>query len=304
MRSRPAIKYRQLQYFLAVAECLHFSKAAERLFVTQPTLSHQLSELEAQLGTPLFDRASKSVQLTQAGRVFREYAKNSIDAIEAGCAAIDELEGLQRGELRIGVTQSFIRRLIPPIVSEFRHRYPAIRLFVFDLTASQIERQLSEGALDLGIAFAPGLQPDTEVEPILQDRLLFVARRDHPLASGRRQVRLAELSGVPMAMLGREYFTRQLLEKYFSEADAELTVACETNTVDLIVGLTMTSDLASILPESGIQKSKELCVLPIIEPVLMRTSALLWPRNRFRTLAATTFAHIVRDRFVTRLPAI
>jgi LysR family cyn operon transcriptional activator len=102
MKLRPGIKYRQLQYFLAVAESLHFSKAAEKLFVTQPTLSHQLAELETQLGTTLFDRAGKAVQLTQAGEIFRAYAKRSIDEIEAGCSALAELEGLQRGELSIG----------------------------------------------------------------------------------------------------------------------------------------------------------------------------------------------------------
>lgn len=303
MRIRPGIKYRQLQYFLAVAETLHFSKAAESLFVTQPTLSHQLAELEEQLGTPLFDRAGKSIQLTQAGKIFRDHARRSIEAIESGCSALDELAGLQRGELRIGVTQSFIRRLMPPVVGEFRRRYPAVQLYVYDLTASQIERQLAEGQLDLGIAFAPAVMQDTAIDPILKDRLLLVVPRDHALAD-REEVRLAELSGVPMAMLGREYFTRQLIEDYFSEAKAELVVACETNTVDLIIGLTMTSDLVSILPESGIQKSKEIAILRIVDPVPERTSALLWARHRFRSLAAVTFGQIVRDRFATRLPAI
>lgn len=303
MRSRPSIKFRQLQYFLAVAETLHFSKAAESLFVTQPTLSHQLAELEEQLGAQLFDRAGKSIQLTPAGKVFREHARRSIEAIESGCVALDELAGLQRGELRIGVTQSFVRRLMPPIISEFRRRHPAIQLYVNDLTATQIERELSEGQLDIGIAFAPALMQETEIEPILKDRLLLVAPRDHALAS-RKEVRLAELSGLPMAMLGRTYFTRQLIEDYFKEAGAELVVACETNTVDLIIGLTMTSDLLSILPESGIQKSKEIAILRIVDPVPERVSALLWSRSRYRSLAALTFAQIVRDRFSTRLPAI
>src|SRR3546814_19375042 len=80
--SSDLIKYRQLQYFLAIAETLHFSKAAESLFVTQPTLSHQLSELEAQIGMPLFDRTGGTVRLTQAGKIFREYAARSINAIE------------------------------------------------------------------------------------------------------------------------------------------------------------------------------------------------------------------------------
>ncbi|HWI79236.1 MAG TPA: LysR substrate-binding domain-containing protein, partial [Ramlibacter sp.] len=211
MKLRPGIKYRQLQYFLAVAETLHFSKAAERVFVTQPTLSHQLAELEAQIGAPLFDRAGKNVRLTQAGEIFRAYAKRSLDEIEAGANALAELEGLRRGELRIGVTQSFVRRLMPPIIGEFLERHPAVHLRVSDLPAIQIERQLSEGLLDLGIAFAPSVLEDTELEPILEDRLLLVVRADHRLA-GKAQVRMAELEGVALVLLSRDYSTRQLVD--------------------------------------------------------------------------------------------
>lgn len=299
MRLRPGIKYRQLQYFLAVADSLHFSKAAERLFVTQPTLSHQLAELEAQIGTPLFDRAGKAVRLTQAGEVFHAYAKRSIDEIEAGCNALAELEGLQRGELSIGVTQSFVHRLMPPIISEFLERYPGVRLHVDEMTANAIERQLAEGALDLGIAFAPSVLEDTELEPILQERLLFVARSDHPLAQGKA-VRMAELDGVPLVLLRREYSTRQLIEGFMDQAGVRPTVACETNTIDLMRGLAAASGLATIIPESSVHKSDGLSVLPLTDPVPVRTSALMWSRHKYRTLAARTFAEIVRERFAAR----
>jgi LysR family cyn operon transcriptional activator len=302
MKLRPGIKYRQLQYFLAVAESLHFSKAAEKLFVTQPTLSHQLAELEAQIGTPLFDRAGKNVRLTQAGEVFLAYAKRSLDEIEAGCNALAELEGLQRGELSIGVTQSFVHRLMPPIIAEFSARHPAVRLRVEETTAHQIERRLADGLLDLGIAFAPAMMEETELEPILEERLVFVARSDHPLA-GRERVRMKELDGVRLALLGREYSTRQLIEGYLAQAGANPEVACETNTIDLMRGLAMVTDLATILPESSVQPAPGLCVLPLVEPVPVRTSALLWSRLKFRTLAAKTFAQIVRDRFVAGMDA-
>lgn len=303
MKLRPGIKYRQLQYFLAVAQSLHFSKAAEKLFVTQPTLSHQLAELEAQLGTPLFDRSGKGVRLTQAGETFRAYAQRSIDEIEAGCNALAELEGLQRGDLSIGVTQSFVHRLMPPIIAEFLTRYPAVHLDVQEMTAGQIERQLAEGVLDLGIAFAPSALEDTELEPILEERLLLVARRDHPLAN-QPSVRMAELAGVPLVLLRRDYSTRQLIEDYMAQAGVKPTVACETNTIDLMRGLAGVSNLAAIMPESSVEKSPQLCVLPLVDPVPKRTSALLWSRHKFRTLAAKTFAQIVRDRFVLGMPSV
>lgn len=296
MRLRPGIKYRQLQYFLAVAESLHFSKAAEKLFVTQPTLSHQLAELEAQVGLPLFDRSGKAVRLTQAGEIFHGYAKRSIEEIEAGCNALAELEGLQRGELCIGVTQSFVHQLMPPIIAEFLARYPAVRLDVEEMTAQQIERQLADGVLDLGIAFAPAALEETELEPILEERLVLVVGRNHPLA-GEAIVRMAQLEGVPLVLLRREYSTRQLIETYMEQAGVKPTVACETNTIDLMRGLAAASALAAILPESSVQKTEALCVVPLTDPEPIRTSALLWSRHKYRTLAAKTFAQIVRERF-------
>lgn len=300
MRTRPAIKYRQLQYFLAAAESLHFSKAAEQLFVTQPTLSHQLAELEAQLGTPLFDRSGKTVRLTHAGTVFRDHARRSIAEVEAGCRALVELEGLQRGEITMGVNQSFVHRLLPPILGEFITRYPGLQLRVDEMSAGEIERRLAEGSLDLGIAFAPTVLEDTELEPILDERLLLVVRAGHPLAQ-RPQVRLAELVGIPLVLLSREYATRRLIEKHLGEAGVVPQVACETNTVALMRGLAAASDLAAILPESSVEESPRLRVLPLVDPVPLRTSAILWPRHRFRTLAARTFAALLRERFASAL---
>jgi LysR family transcriptional regulator, cyn operon transcriptional activator len=300
MRTRPAIKYRQLQYFLAAAESLHFSKAAEQLFVTQPTLSHQLAELEAQLGTPLFDRSGKTVRLTHAGTVFRDHARRSIAEVEAGCRALVELEGLQRGEITMGVNQSFVHRLLPPILGEFITRYPGLQLRVDEMSAGEIERRLAEGSLDLGIAFAPAVLEDTELEPILDERLLLVVRAGHPLAQ-RPQVRLAELAGIPLVLLAREYATRRLIEKHLGEAGVVPQVACETNTVALMRGLAAASDLAAILPESSVEETPRLRVLPLVDPVPLRTSAILWPRHRFRTLAARAFAALLRERFASAL---
>ncbi|RMN40112.1 LysR family transcriptional regulator, cyn operon transcriptional activator [Pseudomonas syringae] len=298
MRIRPAIKYRQLQYFLAIAETLHFSKAAESLFVTQPTLSHQLSELEAQIGMPLFDRTGGTVRLTQAGKIFREYAARSINAIEEGCIALSELEGLERGDLRLGVTQSFIKRLMPPIISEFRLKYPAIQLQVLDLAAGSIERQLAEGTIHLGIAFVPAMMEDTKVETILKERLVVLVRRDHPLAE-KLEVTWSELGEHPLVLLDRNYFTRQMIDNYFRGAGIQHRVACETNTIELMVSLATTTDLAAILPESAVQITNEVTALAIIDPIPLRTSAIMWPGHRHRTLSAIAFAEIVRERFAS-----
>ena len=284
-----------------MADALHFSKAAERLFVTQPTMSHRLAELETQIGTPLFDRSGKAVRLTQAGEVFRSYAKRCIDEIDAGCSALAELEGLQRGVLRIGVTQSFIHKLMPPILGEFFGSYPAVRLQVEETTALQIEQGLADGRLDLGIAFAPTVLEDTELEPILEERLMLVTGRDHPLAP-RQRMPIAELQGWPLALLTRDFSTRRLIETYFAQVGIDPPVVCETNTITLMLGLVKSCNVVSVVPESAIDDSAQVHVIALEDPVPVRVSALLWSRHNYRTLAANTFAKLVRERFVDKLP--
>ena len=300
MTARIPVKIRQLQYFLAAARTLHFSRAAEELFVTQPTLSHQIAELEAQLGTPLFDRTAKSVRLTQAGEVLLAYAKRGLGEMEAGIGALEELEGLQRGLLRIGVTQSFLRKLMPPILGQFMQRYPSVRLSVDEMTAGEIEKRLADGELDLGIAFAPALLEDTEIETILQERLLLVTGRTHRFAA-RRRVRMRELAGEPLALFGKEYSTRHLLERYFKEAGIEPDVVCSANAIDVMLGIAKESAVATIIPESAIEKTPDIRVIELIDPVPVRISAVLWARHRFRSAAARTFAQLVRDRFLSKL---
>lgn len=295
-KPRPAIKYRQLQYFLAVADTLHFSKAAESLFVTQPTLSHQLAELESQLGAVLFDRSGGVVRLTQAGEILRGYAQRSLDEIEQGCQALTELEDLQRGELRLGVTQSFIRHLMPPIVAKFSRQHPQIRVQILNLTAAQIERQLADGSIHLGIAFAPAVMEETQVEVILREQLLLLVRQDHALG-GRDSVTWLQLGEHPLVLLSRSYSTRQTIDGFFADSAVEPLIVCETNTIELMINLVASAGWATILPESAVQHSRETRTVGIVDPTPVRTSALMWPKHRHRARAAIAFANIVKDQF-------
>src|SRR5581483_6091263 len=118
------VELRHVRYFLAVADALHFTRAAELLHVSQPTLSHQIRQLEEELGVPLFDRIGKRIRLTAAGDAFRLHAKTSVEALRAGQNAIGELENLVAGTVRIGVIHSFNTVLVPTSVSTFLRLHP------------------------------------------------------------------------------------------------------------------------------------------------------------------------------------
>lgn len=297
------LKFRQLQYFLAVAELEHFTQAAERLNVTQPTLSHQIADLEAQLGTPLFDRIGKSVRLTEAGKLFRGFAEASLLQIAAGRAALSELQGLERGALRIGVSQSFVRRLLPPLLGKFAQQHPGITIDVREMPALSIETGLAKGDLDLGVAYAPAILPETELEPLFEERLLLVVGHDHPMA-GRGQIRLAELDRLPLVLFAPEYTTRIMLDSLLAEAGAAPHVVAESNSVSVLVGMAEATDIGTIVLESALSHQEDFAIVALTDPVPTRTSALLWSGQHFRSAAARRFAEMVREVFQTSIKAI
>src|SRR5215831_19557336 len=120
------IELRHLRYFLAVADTAHFTRAAAKLHVTQPTLSHQIRELEAQLNLQLFDRVGRRVKLTAAGETLLPHARRVVRELAEAQTALDELHGLKRGALRVGIVQTVNACVIPDIVARFSAAHPGI----------------------------------------------------------------------------------------------------------------------------------------------------------------------------------
>lgn len=295
--SLPAgIKLRQLEYFLAVAESLHFTNAAQSLHVTQPTLSHQIAELESRLGTPLLDRIGKRVRLTEAGTLFRGHASRALKELQAGGDALAELAGLARGELHVGIIQSFCVTLLPPILERFVRAYPNVRVRIDNIPARGIEEGLAGGRLDLGIAFAPTTLEETEAEPIVEEKLLLVASAKHPIAA-RRSCAMRLLDGQRMALLTPDFSTRQIIDGYLAAAGATPDVVCETNTIEVLFASIRSGELITILPEGAVTPERGIVALPLHDPTPVRVSALLWNRHTFRSQAARTFADMVRESF-------
>src|SRR5215510_16407812 len=147
------IELRHLRYFLAVAEEQHFTRAAGKLHVTQPTLSHQIRELEGQLNLSLFDRIGRRVKLTAAGEVLLPHARRVLRELEEAHSALGELHGLKRGELKVGIVQTVNACVIPEIVGRFSSAHPGIRVSCSEMAVDEIEAGLQSGRLDIGISF-------------------------------------------------------------------------------------------------------------------------------------------------------
>lgn len=291
---RIQVELRHIRYFLAVVEESHFTRAAERLHVSQPTLSQQIRELEAELGAPLFDRIGKRVRLTAAGEIFREHAQRAAKEIEEARVAISELEGLKRGEIIVGVVQTVNTYLIPGVVARFSAAYPSIRVEVRELASGQIEAGIIAGSLNLGIGFVPPQDEKIEAERLFGEDLVLVVPSGHRLAE-RKRVRMRELDGEPLVMLSPAYCTRRLVDESLRESGARPRIMVEMNTIDGILATVREGGAATVLPALAAQGTSGVRAVALTEPTPRRAVGLMWLRGGYRHAAAQVFANAVAD---------
>jgi LysR family transcriptional regulator, cyn operon transcriptional activator len=181
---------RHIRYFLAVAEHKNFTRAAEALHVSQPTLSQQIRQLEDTPRAPLLDRSGRTIALTDAGVAYLGYARRALQDLEAGRRAIHDVQELSRGTLRVAMTPTFTAYLAGPLVETFNSHYPGITLTIQEMPQERMERLLNDDALDVGIAFDEVRSPDIEGQTLLSESLALMVGKSHPYAKRRRSITL------------------------------------------------------------------------------------------------------------------
>lgn len=289
------MEFRHLRYFLAVADALHFTKAAEGLPVSQPALSAQIKQLEQEVGVPLFDRVGRSVQLTRAGAIFREHARRALREMELAQVAITEEESLQRGTLTVGVVQTVNAYLIPRIVTRFSTRYPHMSLKLDELSGPDIEAGVGSGMLDVGIGFVPVSSDRIEGQPLFEEDFVLVVSAGHRFAT-RRQLTLAALAEEPLVLLPSLFCTRRMLNASFEQAGIHPRIIIEMNSVEGILATVRTSKLATVLPRLslGLERNQALRGIPLRNPTPRRGIGFLWKKGGYRSAATRALADQVR----------
>lgn len=289
------MELRHLRYFLAVAENLSFTRAADQLHVTQPTLSHQVMQLEEEIGSTLFDRIGRGVHLTASGEIFREYAQKALKEIHFGAAAISELEGLMHGTLTVGAFESFSTSLLPPLLAKFCDLYPGVHVSVRQLLTGQLEEQLDKGNMDLGIAYSPPATDRILAEKLFDEPMALVVGAKHPLAH-RRRIHMAALDGEALMLLTAEFPSRRLLESRFSSVGAKPRIVLEINSIQATLATVSSTKLATILTKRIAKTVPELHCIELV-PTIMRTAAIFWRRGGYRSAAARAMADLIRKEY-------
>jgi LysR family hca operon transcriptional activator len=196
------MELRHLRYFVAVAEGLNFTRAAERLETAQPSLSQQIRRLEAYLGAPLLVRNKRHVQLTEAGHVFLAEAREILARTEQAVQRTREAGGAQEVELSVAVVPAAEVKVLPKLLPLLQRKMPGLRLILYNFPTSEQKTAFAKGTLDVGFLRGPLSLPGVIVEPLLEEKLLIGLPSKHPLAA-KKQLKVADLNGHPFIMISR-----------------------------------------------------------------------------------------------------
>ena len=177
------MELRHLHYFIAVAEELHFSRAAERLHISQPPLSQQIRDLEEELGVTLLERTKRQVHLTEAGKVFLEHSYRVLAQLEQTVEATQRIGRGEVGRLAIGFVDSATYTLLPDLLRVFRAQFPAVELRLHELTTAQQIQALHQNQIDVGVVRSAISEPGLSVECLLQESLVLALPESHPLSA-------------------------------------------------------------------------------------------------------------------------
>lgn len=287
------MELRHLRYFSALAETLNFTRAAHRTHVTQSTLSHQIKQLEDELGVQLFDRIGKRVVITEAGDHLLAQIAPALRQIDVAVNSLSTPAGSMVGHIRVGATYSFNARLVPQCIASFLAPNPGISVTAEELSQAKIVERLLSGDLDLGIAYRPQENQELWFEPLYNEEMVLLVRSDNPLAR-RKRMRMVELHNVRMALLPKVFSTRQQLDECFRACGAEPLVVAEMNTVLPMIELIRQTDLAGIVGESATDMVEGLSVVALENPTPIRTPGLIWKRGGPDDSAIKQFAAVVR----------
>ena len=292
------MELRQLRYFASVAQHGSFTLAAADLGIAQPAVSQQLQRLEHELGVELLNRTTRRVMVTDAGEIALARASRILADVDALRAEIDELHGLLRGTLAIGIIPA-VGPLDPAsLLAGFRARHPEVDMRLIETTLADTLAMLRVDRLDLCFAFS---EPDRAGEGIAGERLFdeelaLMVAPGHPLAR-RRSVRLDQLADEPLVAPIAGASLRQALEEAVAEAGASVRVAYESNEAVTVRALTAEGLGASLLPRSFADNAgPKLVAIPIAPRPPRVPVSMLYREGRRQPPAVEAFLETVRER--------
>jgi LysR family carnitine catabolism transcriptional activator len=304
------IDLHQLRSFVAVATLGNFTRAAERLNLSQPSLSLQIRQLEQAVGLRLLDRSTRSVALTRAGEDFLPAAARLLDDFQSAIGTVADLAARRRGRVAVAVLPSVAAELLPRAIALLRARHPDIVVSLRDDVAEHIPARVRSGEVDFGLGAIDGVDADLSGAPLITDELVAVLPRAHSLANGAKTAPFKTtpfkatplkttwhaLARHPFVATSRDSSVRQLTEQAFARNGLRLEPAFEVKYMSTAIGLVAQGLGVGALPSSAVSMVRQagLAHAEIHGPVMKRRIGIMTRRGRSLSPAAQTLVGMLK----------
>ena len=284
----------QVTAFLEVARQQSFSRAAEKLYRTQPAISAQIRSLEQEFGQKLFDRLGRKIFLTPSGEVLFKYGEKLVALHSETLQRVREAHDMVGGKLVVGANEATCLYVLPQVFADFKRKYPQVEISIYRNFSHKILQKMAESQIDVGIVTLPVTQNNLKVIAIFEDELQVVVPAGHPLAK-RASIRVEDLVKEPL-IFPKGGHTRELLERIFRKYRNRLQISMELASVETIkkfVGVGLGISLLSRAYAEMEIKSGVLKLIPIQGMKLVRRLGLVYRTDRHLSRSAQSFTEVV-----------
>lgn len=282
-----------LQVFLAVAEAGSFTRAAERIYLTQPAISKRIAALESEIGTRLFDRIGRGIHLTPAGEALLIRARHVLLELEDIKRGITNLSGSIAGELQVATSHHIGLHRLPGPLKQFHERYKQVRLNLQFMDSEKACQAVAKGDLELAVVtLPPKTSAPLKTEKIWDDPLDIVVSPGHPLAR-EKHVKLEKLLDYPAILPGPGTYTREIILNAFSSLRDRIQIGMATNYLEVLKMLAAIGLGWSALPRTMIDEG--LKVVQIEKEVIRRELGIVIHEKRTLSNAGQALIRIIRD---------
>jgi DNA-binding transcriptional LysR family regulator len=291
---------RQLQYFAEVVKQRSFTRAAQILHVSQPSISKMIKSLEAELGVTLLDRSDRKMELTDAGELVYEHAIKVLQLMESLSASVAEMRNLQRGRVKIGMMPTVGSFLLPNVIARFKREYPGIDMEMKEYSAKRLEVQVEQGQIDVGLTVLPVNTRLFAAVPLLAEDLVAIVHREHWL-SDRESVSLAELKDESFILFTEEYALHDVVRQACRRSGFEPQVAYMSSLWDFVGEMVATRLGISLVPRSVARRLNQslLRTVSISSPPIDWQYALICRKDGYLSHAARAFIAFVQKHLTS-----
>lgn len=289
--------YRDFKAFIEVANHLSFTKASEHSFLSQPSLSKSVKRLEERLNVILFNRSTRQLDLTDAGKIVYKQANQALSSLNEIPSLLDELVQANSGEIKMGMPPLIGTLFFPKIAREFHQKYPNIKIDLFELGAKVVEELIDDGQIDAGIIVLPTDDMLFNIHPFIEDDFVLVVQQDHSLAD-RSEIALSELKNERFILFDKSFALHNYIISACKESGFNPAISYESSQWDLIVELVASGLGITLLPKSIFQKQSNpnIKMIPIQSPALLWRLAIITKKDAYHSFALKKFIEMVQKR--------